>query len=471
MSPGAELRRIARFQRERALRLWRMKRPFVEQDAAIRQQLADSRDDAVAMSSRLVDYFWQAQRHYLHRDGTLADYPGWPSIYGATNDAVEGVTRLMPLWAAYASSPLADAVSADAMWSALRKTLLHGTDPAHPGYWGDIDDRSTLICEAADVALAVWLGRDHLWPAFTDQERRRVLHWLRQAVGKRTADNNWHLFVVLIDAVLAALDPEHRFSSEDRLQRVRQFARADGCFTDGPTGQVDLYNAWGFHYLLFWLGEIDATRVDAPLAPMLAEFCAWYRWLFTERGLPLFGRSLCYRFAACAPLLACALKAPETVPPGVALSAYLSNWQVFVREGALRAGRPTQGVFGEDIRWLDPYSGPASSLWGTRSIVLFYYASRRIDWGQIQPEMLPAERGTRSIRVEGLGATIEAQPDPGRTFVEFDPPPGPSLSAVDTLSTGRNLLREVFTGVASRPANNLLKMGQTRFSSALDAYR
>ena len=67
----ADLRRISRFQRERALRLWRMKRPFVEQDSAIRRQVEESGDDAVAMSARLVEYFWQAQRHYLHRHGLL----------------------------------------------------------------------------------------------------------------------------------------------------------------------------------------------------------------------------------------------------------------------------------------------------------------------------------------------------------------------------------------------------------------
>lgn len=471
MWPGAELGRIARFQRERALRLWRMKRPFVEQDASIRQQVAASGDDAAAMSCRLVEYFWRAQCHYLHRHGTLAYYPGWPSIYGATSDAVEGVTRLMPLWAAYAGGPLAESAQARDMWSALRTTLAHGTDPQHAGYWGDIGDRSTLICEAADVALAVWLGRDHLWPALGDDERRRVLRWLRQAVGKRTADNNWHLFVVLVDAVSAVLDPGHRFSSGDRLQRVAQFARTEGCFVDGPTGQVDFYNAWGFHYVLFWLGEIDPAYVAGPMQRALVDFCDWYQWLFTRHGLPLFGRSLCYRFAASVPLLLCATRQPQIVVPGVAASALLATWRHFVGEGGLRAGRPTQGVFGDDVRWLDPYSGPASAFWGTRSLVAFLYAARRIDWRQVKPDALPAEKEARSLRVEALGATVAASGDRGPVVVQFDAGQGPGLTEGVATPTTRDRLRQTLLALASRPANNLRVRGQLLFTSTLEIYR
>ena len=471
MPLSSELGRVLRFQRERALRWWHRRPALLERDADIRHRVMATADDACTMSDALVGYFWHAYQHYLDAAGTLAYYPGWPSIYGARNDALEGVSRLAPLWAAYASSPCTEPELSAAMVASLRRTLVHGTDPAHPGYWGDIADRSTLICEAADIALALWLGRDVLWPALGEQQRSCVLRWLRQAVGKRTADNNWHLFVVLVDAVLAVLDPVHRFTSEGRLERVRQFARTEGCFSDGPAGQIDFYNAWGFHYGLYWLGEINRASLDPALARSLGEFCRWYPWLFTQQGLPLFGRSLCYRFAASAPLLACALRDPAIVPPGVALKAYLANWQFFASQGALRAGRPTQGVFGEDMRWLDPYSGPASSLWGTRSLVLFYYAARTLDWRALAPGTLPSEREDRVLRVPALGAQVQTRANRGESCVLFDGPHQASNGVAVRRMNIKDRLREFLYATASRPANNLLKAGQRRFSSDLDLYR
>ena len=83
-----------------------------------------------------------------------------------------------------------DGVLAAAMVEQLRQTLVNGCDPSHPGYWGDIDARSTLICEGADIALAVWLGREILWPRLAAEQQWRVRQWLGQAIGRDTADNN-----------------------------------------------------------------------------------------------------------------------------------------------------------------------------------------------------------------------------------------------------------------------------------------
>jgi hypothetical protein len=473
MPRATELRRLIGRQRERWQHWQRLRSPLQQADAEVAVAVCAAGDDVAALSRTLVDYFWRTHERALDARGTLADYPGWPSIYGARNDAIEGVTRLLPLWAAQLASPLGvtDTRQRRDVAAALRRALVHGTDPAHPGYWGDIGDRSTLICEAADVALAAWLARATLWPALTGDDRARVLAWLQQAVGRATADNNWHLFVAFTDAVVAALDPSHRFTSGDRLARIASFARADGCFVDGPTGHVDFYNAWCFHYLLYWLGEIDAKLLDPALEGSLAAFCHWYQWLFTRAGsLPLFGRSLCYRFAASAPLLSCAVRHPEAVPAGVALGAFCSTWRYFVGEGGLRGGRPTQGVFGEDQRWLDPYSGPASSLWGTRSLVMLLYTGRHGGWADVVPALPPAALAACELRVHGLGATLHADPVAGECVVVFDGAQ-PDALPDPQLQTAKDRLRQALHAVAARPANNLLKAGERRFSSCLERYR
>jgi len=471
MLSAGNIRKILQMQQERLARIAYRKGRFCDQDEFLQEQMVACGTNAIAMSDHLVGYFWRAYRHYVDDLGTLAYYPGYPSIYGARNDAIEGVSRLLPLWAAYSSCPFGDAAMSQSMRQQIRRSLVQGTDPAHAGYWGPMRHRSTLICEGADVALCIWLCRSSLWVEFGSRDQGLILTWLKQAVGKDTADNNWHLFVVLIDAILANLDPAHRFTSHDRLRRVREFYLSDGCFRDGPNGPVDFYNAWGFHYLLYWISEIAPELAADMACDALTKFCNWYQYLFTTDGLPLFGRSLCYRFAACGPLLSCAAVSPATISPGVAVSAYVANWQYFAKHGGLRFGRPTQGVFGDDLRWLDPYSGPASSFWSTRSIVLFCYVARQLDWRTVAPETLPAERQNVEVRVQGLAAWIRTNMDRRESVVQFDAP-RKQPSDIRLLRPGKvDKLRQWVYASASRPGNNLLRDGLGQFSSKLDIYR
>ncbi len=450
---------------ERLQHHWRLKPPLPGLDEAVRRRLAEPGLTADDAAEALVGYFWQTHLHALDRHGTLADYPGWPSMYGARNDAIEGVARVAPLWAVCVATGLGPAERREAMRRHLGRMFTHGCDPAHPGFWGAIGDRSTLICEAHDLALALWISREQVFDELPAAVQQRCTDWLAQAVGRATADNNWHLFVVMADAVLAQLRPGHRFSSEDRWQRIWSFERGDGCFIDGPKGHVDLYNAWGFHYPMGWLARIRPELGAARIDEALARFCTWYQWLFTEQGLPLFGRSLCYRHASSAPLLRCAAVRPDAVAAGVGASAFLAVWRFFGREGGLRAGRPTQGVFGDDLRWLDVYSGPASSLWGVRSLVEWLALAPGLR--RAPPLPLPAHQGGFDRFVQGLGAQVRA--GHGHAELRFPGEPGPVEPVREP--GWRDTLRQWRHATASRPDNNRLKAGEKRFGSDLALYR
>lgn len=450
-----------RFQRERVARCWRAPRPLLAYDQQICDEVIRAGEDAEAMSTALLRYFWTGYAHSIDRHGTIADYPGAPSCYGARNDAIEGVTRLLPLWAAAYSSPLCANELRAPMGEALVRALTHGCDPGHPGYWGSIGPRSTLICEAADVALAVWLSRETLWPALELKSRRQVLGWLESAIDQPTADNNWHLFSMVCDAVCRALGDGRDWRSEGRMARIASFATTNGCFRDGPVGQVDLYNAWGFHYLLFWLRKILPERIQDRWIDHLADYVEWYRWLITPQGMPLWGRSLCYRLATPLPLQMAALDG--RVGMAEARAAYFHIWRYFVGEGALRAGRPTQGVFGEDVRLLDPYSGPASSFWGARSLLMHLHFK---ELHEAELGALPSILSSTSCLVGGLGASLSA--GDGRSEIVFS---GDESFMGWLTPTRRERLRGYVYGLGVRPANNPLKRGIKRFSSTLEIYR
>lgn len=453
--------------RERWTRWLAMRRLDVREEAVGRERVVRA-GNAGDTAQALVAYLWLGQCRYLDAHGTAAHYPGQPSIYGARNDGIEGVTRLLPLWAAYIGWARADTALAKAMRAAVARALDHGSNPRHPGYWGDITHRSTLICEAADVALCVWLLRSEIDALMPPPAKTRLLDWLAQVVGKDTADNNWHLFVALVDACLERLRPGHRFSSHARLQRIESFRVSDGCFRDGPQGRVDFYNAWAFHYLIFWLRQMEAPLPTAWRG-VLGDFCAWYRWLFAKDGLPLFGRSLCYRHAAPVPLLALAMERPESAADAAeAAGRFCQLTRLLAERGGLRDGCFSQGVLGPDVRWLDPYSGPASSLWGSRAALLLLAGDRLLGWSAAAAGPSgPALPGV--IEVAGLGARIVIDSDPDHRRVEFhgagDAQPQPAR-----LRGPKDHLRQLLRAQASRPQNNLLDLGWRSFESDLREY-
>lgn len=451
---------------------WRVaKAPFSELDESIKQDFSDPGLTEVEKIQCLLSYLWQANQHYLSDDATLAYYPGLPSIYGARNDGIEGVSRLLPLWAACLNSPLMDAAQVTVVGDSLKRSLLNGTDPQSAGYWGKITDRCTLICEAADIALALWLSRSCVWPQFSIMQQQQILTWLKQVPNKQTADNNWHLFVVLVDKVVAALDSTHSPQSEERYVRIKSFYQGRGCFRDGESGEIDLYNAWCFHYLLYWIDRIDPDYDRDFIHRVGIAYSQWFRYLFTDKGMPLFGRSLCYRMAMPVPVLAASVYDSQQFLPGESLQMLFSCWAYFIENDGLKLGRPTQGIFADDERWLDPYSGPASSLWGVRSLVLFFSSAAEMDWQRIQPLPLPAQTEARKIDIQEVGMSIMTEPHHGLSRLIFQDNDGVFSPDLIERPKFKERLKERLFAIAHRPANNLLKKGVKEFDSKLTYYR
>ncbi|WP_333609458.1 DUF2264 domain-containing protein [Arsukibacterium sp.] len=472
----ADFKLIYRNQRQ----LWQkhclQKKPFAQADKLQQALLSTNPDKPAEYCQQLIDYFWPAFCHYRTAAGCRAYYPGLPSIYGATNDGIEGISRTLPMWAAYSSSPLAKPELSEKMLLSLRESLLNGTDPAHRYYWGEISNKSTLICEAADIALALWLVKDSLWLSFTEQQQQQILDWLKQVPGKITADNNWHLFVVQVDAVLAVLDSKHQFNSQHRLTQLNSFYVGDGCYQDGKQGAVDLYNAWGFHYHFFRLSQIMPQYDFQP--QRLLDYCDWFQHLFTEQGVVLYGRSLCYRFAVSTPLLIRAAITDSKVDLNIAITALLRSWQYFVSNEGLRFGRPTQGVFKDDERWLDPYSGPASSFWGGRSLVMFYALSQHQNLKDINLIALPLQQHAIEMECNLAEIKIEKKPAENTVHLLLDNTDASLADIItkDALSTIKKTtqtqrFKSAIFACSHRPANNLQKMGLKHFCSDLEVYR
>ncbi|WP_448556467.1 DUF2264 domain-containing protein [Thalassotalea montiporae] len=451
-------------------RQWSSKRAKTLGTDKLIQEFSNAKLTVEDRCNLLARYFWQGQSYYANHSRTRAYYPGAASIYGANNDGIEGVTRLMPLWAVMTLNQNFSQSEQASLQSHLFNSLLNGTNPEHTSFWGEITDKSTLICEAADVALALWLVRDTLWHKFSKQQQTQILSWLKQVPYKQTADNNWHLFVVLVAKVIASFEPAVNFDAKSRFNRVKCFYQGEGCFKDGSGGAVDLYNAWGFHYALYWIDQIDPDFDSDFIHRAISEYSEWFQYLFTEHGFPLFGRSLCYKMALPVPLIAANDYNAERFSPDIVASILDATLRFFISNGGVVKGRMSQGVFGDDIRWLDPYSGPASAFWGTRSLVMYYFVSQKNNWRQASTVELPYRKLNQILTIAPAQLKILANPNQNTVKVKFLEKNQKFKLEMLLAPSSKDRLRQLIYGIAQRPANNLQKLGIGEFSSDLAYY-
>ncbi|MFC6276854.1 DUF2264 domain-containing protein [Psittacicella hinzii] len=482
-------------------------------------------------SEYLLDAFCQ---HYASCNFTRACYPGWPAEQGIVSDAIEGVTRMIPLIAAYlvhakqeedkpqASTKLAlDYQRLETYRQALRTCILHATDPDDKGYWGKIHDYSQLICEAHDVALAIWLTKDQIFVHLPHQDKQQILTWLQAISSKATVDNNWHLFIVLIQMVAADLaDPIQKrsdypfrdpvaaslldnidtqaildgqaeqnlaleapagwklfpefyskFVAVDKYQRVLDFYTNEGWWRDGAKGDYDFYNSWGFYYSLYWLEQID-PNFTGPFIKYAAQ--AWAnkaRYLFTPHSVAFFGRSVPYRLACSTGLLITDALAGQA--NGQHLRAFLSPNCYYISNQALAHGMVSAGFYGNDRRLQDPYSGPASAFWSLRSYIILLCTGNKTGAWTTDFVPLPVEQGDFQVEIPAIGLTITGNQETQEVVAQFASSKYKYDPATSKL-LGQNSytqLKEKIIGRSFRPKNNLLRKGFTRWSSKLDLYK
>lgn len=425
---------------------------------------ADTVAPVAARYEHLFRYFLTGFLAYRTRERSMARYPGAPSHHGHLADDLEGFSRFVPLLAAWLAGGRPRTVESlfgrpVDLTAVLGDGILAGANPASRGYWGKSGDHDQRIVEAADVALALWLARDSVWAAFSVTERERAVAWLNAAAAGAVHNNNWHLFPILTSAVVKRFGYGTNFAMALRhYRRFKTFHRGDGWFGDGPIGPCDYYNAWCMHYALFWLNQMCSV-VDRDFPSMaLRAFVAGYRHLITPDGVPIMGRSLCYRMAVPAPLVAASLVMPDLVPPGQARRALDVVWRHFIAAGAVEAGTVTQGYFRTDLRLLDHYSGPASCLWSLRSLVLAFYAPPGHLFWTAPEQPLPIECGDFDIAIPSIGWRVAGESATGEVRILPGAGNGTGGAALEPYGW-RELLRDFRAGKPARPGNIALKYG------------
>lgn len=445
--------------------------PYFETvDAAFPARFTDTKKETSARYRMLFDYFLAGFLEFRTVTGERVYYPGMKGNRGHRIEGLEGFARTTPLLAAWIASGrearLRDPRATGRLVNLpqmIRDGLLAGTDPSSATYWGDITDKDQRIVEAADIALTLWLTRDLIWAKLTDPERRRIANWLGQVSDRAVHPNNWLLFKVLVIEILNALGVEADLGISARTyHEFKQHYREAGWFHDPPNG-IDYYNAWGITYALFWIDQINPSLDHVFIRDALRLSANLTLHLIAPNGIPIMGRSICYRMAVPAPVLIQAFLDPTDVDPGLARRALDAVWLHFVRNHGLAQGTVTQGYHGPDERFLDRYSGPGSCQWSLRSLVMaFHEGNGSLFWTR-PPQPLPVEVRDYKLEFPILGWIVEGDQESGEISIRI-PLNEEHHYQTEEHSSWRQVL-QFLRHRPYRPKNSAVKYEQFRYSS------
>jgi hypothetical protein len=406
----------------------------------------------------LFEYFSSGFVRHATPGYSRVQYGGMHSRNTYAMDGLEGFARTAPLLAAWIYSGRDAAVGGPGgerpgeRLAMLRAGILGGVDPHSSEYWGHIRDQDQRIVEAADVARVLWLTRAGLL----------------EGAGARTPRTNWMLFPVVISVVLASLSPEN--ASQELLQHAhqvftdyKQYYLDHGWFYDPPYG-VDFYNTWGITYDLFWIHAVDPAFEPDFIVAALEKSADLTQHLISPQGIPIMGRSTCYRTAVPVPLVAATLLGSSRFPVGRAVRGLDVVWRYFVANDSLRDGALTQGYFKADPRLLDLYSGTGSCHWGLRSLVLaFMHPAGDRFWSAPQ-EPLPVEEADYHLELAKLGWSVEGRRASGEIIITIPRNPA-DVNTIDEYSWTMRA-QEMFVRAPRRPGNHEIKYESRHYSSA-----
>ena len=172
---------------------------------------------------------------------------------------------------------------AEPLWALWKEGIIHGTDPEHEEYWGNIGPFDQRMVEMAVMGMALCLIPDRFYHELTPAQQENLYRWLDQINQHEMPQNNWQFFRILVNIGFKSVG---RPVNEDRLRRdlddMEGHYVADGWYFDKAT-QRDYYTLWGFHYYsLVYAKVMDQYDPDRAArfrerARMIApRFACWF---------------------------------------------------------------------------------------------------------------------------------------------------------------------------------------------------
>ncbi|MFE0170697.1 DUF2264 domain-containing protein [Streptomyces sp. NPDC059002] len=299
--------------------------------------------------------------------------PGRGSWSGVVSDGLEGYARSF-LLASFRIAGAGGEVD-PRLVERYAEGLTTGTDRSGGEAWPELTDCSQQMVEAASIAIGLHETRPWIWDKLDARVQERVVDWFSGFVGGRTWDNNWRLFQVVSEQFLASVGaPFSQSDIDGGLDRIEDWYRGDGWYSDGDGRNFDYYIGWAMHlYPLLWArmaGGDDGGRAKV-YRERLTQFLTTYPHFFGGDGAPVHqGRSLTYRFAAAAPVWMGALADCTPLAPGLTRRLASGTARHFVERGVPdERGLLPLGWYDTFLPATQAYSGPASPYWASKGFL------------------------------------------------------------------------------------------------------
>ncbi|MBR3764226.1 MAG: DUF2264 domain-containing protein [Clostridia bacterium] len=266
---------------------------------------------------------------------------------------------------------------AEPLWAIWREGLIHGTDPAHEEYWGDIGPFDQRMVEMAVMGMALCLIPERFYDELTPAQQDNLCSWLDQINHHEMPKNNWQFFRILVNIGFMNVGrPVNESRLRSDLDDMEGHYVADGWYFDKAT-QRDYYTLWAFHYYGLVYAKVmerhdpeRAARFRRRARLILPRFACWFDR--EGRGLP-YGRSLTYRFAQSSFFSACALSGvtSEEIGWGELKGLLLRNLRFWMQQPIFdRDGILTIGYGYPNLIISEGYNAPGSPYWAMKAFAV-----------------------------------------------------------------------------------------------------
>lgn len=227
---------------------------------------------------------------------------------------------------------------------------------------------SQTLLELGSLAISMGAVREILWEPLTKVQKDALAATMLSYGEGPTIGSNWMFFNVFILSFLKeqgyTVDEGYL---ESNLKKLLARYRGEGWYNDAPA--YDYYSAWAYQtYGPIWAEMFGKRQFPELARQFLAnqhDMAVNYPYMFSREGrMNMWGRSICYRFAAVAPLALLEYDRSGEVNYGwMRRIASATLLQFLERPEFLEDGVPTMGFYGPFAPAVQIYSCRGSVYW------------------------------------------------------------------------------------------------------------
>lgn len=250
-----------------------------------------------------------------------------------------------------------------------RHQLLNIINPQSPSH---IKHRtggpSQILVEFGALAISLTTAKNALWDPLTKEQKDELAATMLSYGNGPTIGSNWMFFNVFVMSFFKeqgyAVNDKHL---DDCLKKLLARYRGEGWYNDDPA--YDYYSMWAYQsygplWAVMW-GDKQYPELARRFLANQNDMIDNYPYMFNRDGrMNMWGRSICYRFAAVTPLPLIEYGKHEGVNYGWLRRIASSTLLQFMQHPEfLENGVPTMGFYGPFAPAVQIYSCRGSVYW------------------------------------------------------------------------------------------------------------